>query len=359
LETILKQITYFCQIFQLCLIQLKYIVKKKNSFLILLLLVKLAAVAQQEPLFSSYMFSKAVHNPSFSGAGTQMNAVFLNRVMFLGFGEGKPITSVFGVEGPIDLFGIRSGLGLMVKSDEIGFQEQTDVEVLYAYHRNTETGKLGFGLNLGFYNYHLSPDWIYPESSFKNNDTHGYPPNTISGDRSIPNEISNMAFGIGLGAYYESTNYYVGLSATKINGAEIRNDTGTETEKGEVFFKYRPHFYLTGGYNIALPDPLFDLRPTVLLKSDLSAWQLDLNGTLFYKSRYWGGLGLRSSFVSFDAITLIMGTELVNGLNISYAIDINTSAMFLNGATSHEVMVTYSFNLNTKKDQRYKSVRYL
>lgn len=323
-------------------------------------MVNLAVRAQQEPLFSGYMLNKVINNPAFSGTGAEINACFSNRVMFAGFGEGKPVTSVLSVEGPVNILGLKSGLGLMIKSDKIGFQEQTDVEILYAYHHAFETGKLGIGLNMGFFNYHISPTWEYPNYS-QYDDNGEYPQDATQGDPNIPQEFSDMVFGIGLGAYYETTNYYLGLSGTRLNRAKLRytNSTGANAEAGEVFYTFEPHMYLTGGYNIALPDPLFDLRPTFMLRSDLSAWQLDINSTIFYKNRYWAGLGLRSSFVSFDAITIIMGTELINGLNISYAFDVNTSAMIYNGATSHEVLVTYSFNLNTKRNQRYKSVRYL
>ena len=340
--------------FQPRLITLKYLMKKRNSFLILLLLVNLAANAQQNPMFSGCMLGKTLHNPAFSGAGNEINAAFVNRIMFAGFGEGKPITSVLSVEGPIEILGLRSGLGVLIKSDQIGFQEQTDVEFNYAYHRDTETGRFGLGLNVGFYNYSIKGEWEIDNHS----NVHGYRMGSVTGDDAIPSNVSNMAFGIGLGAYYQSTDYFFGLSASKLNGAEIRNDTG-ESESGQVFYHYRPQYYLTGGYNIALPDPLFDLRPTFMLRSDLSSWQADLNGTVFYKDKHWAGIGLRSSFISFDAVTFLFGTELINGLDLTYAIDVNTSAMIFNGATSHEVMVRYAFNLNTKKNQRYKSVRYL
>jgi hypothetical protein len=108
-----------------------------------------------------------------------------------------------------------------------------------------------------------------------------------------------------------------------------------------------------------LPDPLFDLQTSFLLQSDLAAYSLDVNGTIFFKSKYWGGIGLRTTPQNISAFTVLGGIELMNGLNLGYALDINTNAMFPSGGTSHEVMVTYSFNLDTKRDQKYKSVRYL
>ncbi|MDA3816819.1 MAG: type IX secretion system membrane protein PorP/SprF, partial [Prolixibacteraceae bacterium] len=119
-----------------------------------------------------------------------------------------------------------------------------------------------------------------------------------------------------------------------------------------------PHYYLTGAYNIELPNPLFDLQPSVMLRSDLSAYMLDINGTLYIKNKYWAGFGLRSSPRNFAAFNFLGGIELFNGLKLSYMLDINTS-MLLVAPTSHEILVTYSFNIETKRNQKYKSIRYL
>jgi type IX secretion system PorP/SprF family membrane protein len=354
LKTKLNQISYFCKMFHVRLIGLKYLVKKRNSFLILLLLVNLAANAQQNPMFSGCFLGKTLHNPAFSGAGNEINASFINRVMLLGIGEGKPITSVFGIEGPVEILGLRSGLGILIKSDQIGFQQQTDVEFNYSYHRDTETGRFGLGLNLGFYNYGIEGEWSVPNYS-----DYGYTMKPATGDVAIPKNQTKMVFGIGLGAYYQSSDYFMGLSASHLNGTVLRNDTETSAEEAIAFMSYRPHYYLTGGYNIALPDPLFDLRPAVMLRSDLASWQVDVNGTVFYKDKLWAGLGLRSSFISFDAVTVLFGTELFDGLGFTYLLDVNTSALFPKGATNHEVMISYAFNIKTKKNQKYKSVRYL
>jgi hypothetical protein len=86
---------------------------------------------------------------------------------------------------------------------------------------------------------------------------------------------------------------------------------------------------------------------------------LDMNATMFYKKRYWAGFGLRVSPKNIASFTLLAGTELVNGLNVGYALDVNTSYMIYGGATSHEIIITYSFNIDTKRDMKYKSVRYL
>jgi len=318
--------------------------KKKFSFFLLLILVNLAAEAQQEPLFSNYMFARTITNPAFVGADKTINALFCDRAMFAGV-KGKPVTSAFGVDAPVEIFGTHSGLGLLIMNDKIGFQSDISVDLTYSYHHSLKNGTLGVGIKAGFNNYSIKPeDWISPDG------------NNGSGDEYVPEEFSNMIFNVNFGAYYETTQYYLGFSATKLNRGVIFDPE--DLEKIEYGY-YVPHFYLTGAYNIELPDPLFDLQTSFLARTDLAGYSVDLNGTMFFKKKYWGGLGLRVSPRNIESFTLLGGVELVNGLNLGYALDVNTSYLIFKGATSHEVILTYSFNIDTKRDKKYKSVRYL
>ncbi|MBN1927690.1 MAG: PorP/SprF family type IX secretion system membrane protein [Prolixibacteraceae bacterium] len=312
-------------------------------------MVNLAAKAQQEPLFSNYMLLRTTTNPGYVGATKTINATFCNRTMFAGFGDGKPVTSVFGVDAPFDLFGARSGFGALIVSDQIGFFDNTKVDLTYTYHHKFQTSTLGGGLTVGFNNFSIEADWYSPS------DGEYFVP--AESDELVPQQIpSNIILGIGFGIYYETPKYYLGFSATNLNRGSI---FGTKNEIETEYMFYASHFYLTGTYNIELPDPLFDLQPSFVLRTDLAAFMLDLNGTIFYKDRYWTGFGVRVSPANIASVTLMGGLELINGLNLGYAMDVNTSMMFFNAATSHEVIVTYSFNIDTKRDQKYKSVRYL
>ena len=110
-----------------------------------------------------------------------------------------------------------------------------------------------------------------------------------------------------------------------------------------------------GGYNIKLTDPLFELRPSFLFKSDLAGWQIDLNTNVVYDERFWGGISYRVN----DAIALLMGLEMENGLRIGYSFDLVTSAIGRYGYGSHEIFIGYSLNLERSRNQKYKSVRFL
>jgi type IX secretion system PorP/SprF family membrane protein len=326
--------------------------KKCFLFFILFILVNLAANAQQEPLFSNYMLLKPIANAGAVGAGNTINAMFVNRSMFSGLTDGAPVTSVFGMEAPVRIFGTNSGLGIVIMSDEIGFSSNVNVDFSYAYHHSFETGTLGGGIKIGFNNYSIVPEWVDLGS-----DESGIFTSPTS-DPSVPDQFSTMTMSVGLGLYYETPQYYFGFSASQLNQSDIVYAVSGESDQTVGY--YPATYYLSGGYNIELPDPLFDLQPSFILRSDLASFSLDVNGTLYFKEKYWAGGGFRVAPQSLAALTFLGGMKLMNGLNLGYALDINTSSIFISGgALSHEIMVSYSFNLDTKRDQKYKSIRFL
>lgn len=339
--------------------------KRIFSFCILLLIVNLAALGQQEPLYTNYMFTQTVTVPGFAGASGEINALFLNRSMFTGFNSnnvdkdsettettsnstvgGNPVTSVFSADLPINLFGSKSGLGISVTNDRLGFEDNVNVDITYAYHRSTQFSDFGFGLTVGFFNYSLSSTKWYVPSDDEDD-------LWIQNDQIVPGDVSLMTTNIGFSGYIKTIDYYLGFSAKNLNSVELTDDEN-------VAFSYLvPHYYLTGAYNIKLPNPLFELQPTFVCRTDLAAYQIDLNATMHYNDKHWFGAGVRGSTKNISAISFLAGTRLMNGLMLHYALDINTGGFISSGFTSHEVLVTYSFNLNKKRDQKYRSVRFL
>ena len=316
--------------------------KKTVSFLFLVFIVKLAAYGQRDPQFTNNMFYKFGVNPGYAGAEDAINGMLLNRYQWVGFGGGEPKTLVFSVDATIDAFGAPGGVGINIISDQLGFYENMWINLNYSYRINTSLGELGIGIAPGVYNFNIKPEgWLAWDDNL--NQTDG------SGDELIPQtEASQMALDVGLGHYLHTNKYYAGFSVTHLNQAEIKYD------ELAVDFLVR-HYYLTGGYNIKLSDPLFEVRPSFLFKSDLASWQMDLNVNVVYDDRFWGGISYRVQ----DAVALLVGTELFNGLRLGYAFDLTTSAISNYSYGSHEIFLSYSIDLERNRNQKYKSVRFL
>jgi type IX secretion system PorP/SprF family membrane protein len=308
------------------------------TFLFLVLLLQ-PVLSQQDPLSSQYMFNMLTYNPGVAGTSGMICATALNRQQWVGF-KGAPSTTVFNISAPVSLFSIKSGVGLLVESDNIGFDKDINLSASYSYLMDLGMGKLGIGLSLGMLNKTLSPTWQIPAG-----DAH----TPASGDPLIPeNKESFVAFDAGLGLFYKADRYYTSLSVTHINQPKIK------FSKGEPYISR--HYYLTGGYTLQLPNPSLELIPSLFAFSDGKVVQFTVTSLVRYNKKAWGGVSYRAG----DALIGIVGVELFNGIRLGYAYDFTISDIRKNSGGSHEFMVNYCFDLSLGKSQmKYKSIRFL
>ena len=312
--------------------------KKLFCFLFLYIIANLAAIAQQDPQFSFNRLTQLTVNPGFAGNDGMINGIILNRYQWVGI-KGAPQTLVFSASGASEIFGVKSGIGINIISDKLGFEKNISVALDYAYRKKTGFGDLGLGTSLGFYNMSVNGDWYIPESDF-----HG-----TTSESGIPQgQSSQLALDLGLGMYLSSNEYFFGASVTHINQASIVLGDQART------FLAR-HYYVAAGYNIKLPDPLFELQPSVYFKTDMVAYQVDFTLDLVYKKKLSAALNYRIN----DAVGLLLGFELNNGLKVGYAYDLMTSALAGYGNGSHEIYLSYSLDLGRNRNKKYKSIRYL
>ncbi|MGQ8337228.1 PorP/SprF family type IX secretion system membrane protein [Sunxiuqinia sp. A32] len=316
--------------------------KKIFCFLFLLILSNLAAIGQQDPQFGFSKFAHLTVNPGYAGSNDAISGLILNRYQWSGI-EGAPKTLVFSVETAAKLFGSNSGVGFNIISDELGLEKNVLINLNYAYHVTTGIGELGMGLSFGIFNKSYSAGWEFPTTTqggtglYDNND-----PLLAEAD------VSQVAFDAGFGLYLRSKEYFAGFSVTHLNQSLI--------EFSDLATTYlRRHYYLYGGYNIILPDPLFQLQPSIIVKSDMASTQYDFNLDVVYDDRFWGGLTYRPQ----DAISVLLGVELINGLKVGFGYDVTTSALGRYSFGSQEIFLQYSMNLGKSGQKKYKSIRFL
>jgi len=313
--------------------------KKLNIAFLFLVIILPPALSQQDPLSSHYMFNTLTYNPGIAGTSGMICATALNRQQWIGF-DGAPSTTVFNISAPVAPFRINSGVGLVIESDNIGFDKDINLLAAYSYHMDIGQGKLGIGLSLGMMNKTLSPSWQIPGG-----DAH----TPVSGDPLIPeSKESYVAFDAGLGLYYKTDKYYASLSVTHINQPKIK------FSKGEPYVSR--HYYLTAGYTLQMPNPSFELLPSFFAFSDGKVAQLTITSLLRYNKKVWGGVSYRAG----DALTGIVGIELYNGIRLGYAYDFTLSDIRKNSSGSHEFLVNYCFDISLgKSPMKYKSIRFL
>ena len=80
------------------------------------------------------------------------------------------------------------------------------------------------------------------------------------------------------------------------------------------------------------------------------------DGICGYKDRFRWGLNYRV----MDGVGILLGAEIVSGLEIGYNYELPTSKLLLESYGSHEIFLSYGFDiLRQKRTNRYRSIRFL
>jgi len=281
--------------------------------------------AQQDPQFSLNMFNNPAINPAAAGMENGVSASALIREQWLSY-PGKPSTQVFNINSAIPWSIQNFGAGLTIMQDQLGFSKNTLLDLSIAPQFKVGEGTLGVGIGLGFNNQAFSNvEWITAGGQLPSNDP------------LIPKDESVMAFDLSAGAFFQHSNFWAGISARHLNSPKLSfNDNYTSF--------LAPTMYFSGGYHWQLPNPLFELTPSVLLKSDLTVLQADFTATLEYDKRFWGGVTYRLE----DAYVAMFGINLVNGISLGFAWDFPASDIGTYAAGSVEFFGRYIFDLGLK-----------
>jgi len=311
-----------------------------KALLIILFIINVSAgylFSQQDPEFSQNINVLNCYNPGAAGSTDKVCLTAVHREQWVGF-TGAPSTSFFNANGAFKLFGANHGASLSILNDSYGFNSDLSANISYAYRIDLGSGKLGIGLNLGLLNKAIAPEWNIPAGL-----------GSVEGDPYIPkNNESRVAFDMGFGFFFRSEQLFFGISTTHLNQARIRYQDATP-------YMVR-HYYATAGYTLQLMNPLFEVMPSFVLKSDGNANQLYLSTLIRYNKKLWGGVSYRAG----DAIVGIVGIDLFNGVGVTYSYDFVTSRIGKYSDGSHEFSLNYCFDLSLDKTpQKYKSVRFL
>ena len=197
--------------------------------LLFFLLFSLRGTAQQDPIFTQYMYNGQVINPAYAGMWEKIGCTALVRKQWAGI-HRAPLTEAISIHSP--LYNEKVGLGLNIINDNYGREERLSVLADYAFEvALTPRRRLRLGLKFGFVNYKnpLTEYLLYPDNEY---------------DRAFAEDI-DLSFlpNIGVGAFLYEDNYYVGLSVPKIVENEFKDNFHNYSTKAEV-----RTIYLTSGY---------------------------------------------------------------------------------------------------------------
>jgi len=257
--------------------------------------------AQQTPLFSDYNYNTVIINPAHAGLHEDSEIAFTNRGLVDAF-DGTPKYLSLSVSIPKDY----SGFGGGILRDEIGVTTSTHFFASYAYKiffsqdtnvprwHNGNPHVISFGISAGILQ--------YGEDLVDLN---------ITNDINFAQNINASIPTIGAGFLYNERNFYVGLAAPNIVGDLLSSEKNIELVVP---------YYAYAGYKLYMGSQQeFLLKPNALvIVSEGSPTQVDMNLFLNYKSKLEAGIGYRTN----SLVNMLVGFYLFNNVRINYTYNV-------------------------------------
>lgn len=321
---------------------------KKTLTTIALSVIGLLSYAQQDAQFSMNVFNRLAINPAYAGMNKALCATLLYRQQWTNF-PGAPKTGLLSVDyGRI----LHGGLGLTVDQDQLGFDKTLKAKAAYSYHLPLGPGTLGIGLDAGMIQKAITGNFIAPDGS-----------TTVAGggvDQAIPwSGTSSTTYDVGFGLYYQTRRLYVGLSSLHLPEQQFTGTGSISTLQWNYKYKEARHYYVMAGYTF-IPDPAWEITPSILLKSVASSSQLDANLMVKWNKMVFGGFSYRIS----DALVGIIGMEKPFTKKITakfgYSYDITTSNIKKQSSGTHEIMLGFCYKIKPDASKTsHMNVRFL
>lgn len=289
--------------------------------ILLALVLALPVDGQQVPVTSQYLTNGLVINPAYAGTREVLSANLSYRKQWARI-NGAPQFQTLSLHSPVNKKE-RVSLGLMTDYLTYGVTKDVGIYGFYAYSIRYGHGKLSMGLKAGFdlsntnYNRLRFPD--------------GNPADPLlSGDMkySLPN--------IGVGFYYYTDKYFVGLSVPSL--LTYKRDEADQFSVTPDYSLFRT--YLTAGTLVRVAD-MFKVKPSVLIRYSMhEPLEVDLNANLIFADMLWFGCSFR---IAEKAAVALLDLQVTPQLKVGYSFDYQLG--HLNNYTSgtHEVSLRYEF----------------
>ncbi len=309
----------------------------KIAALLSLTFLSLQSFAQQDPQFTQYMYNMSVINPAYATAEEGiLNLGGLYRTQWVGL-EGAPSTGTFFAHTPIN---DKIEMGISFTNDNIGDivnENNIFADFAYVLPVGIET-KISFGLKAGVRMFDTNFNGLQLQSG------------GIDTDIAF-NENLNRAFpNLGIGAFFFTDNYYLGLSAPNmLSTKHLENENGIKATGVESV-----HYFFTGGYVFDINSKL-KLKPAFMGRSVKGApLALDITANVLINEKLEAGLGYRLG----DAMSALVNFRVTPDLRIGYAYDYTTNNLGNFNSGSHEIFILFDVDLFGFKNGYDRSPRF-
>lgn len=311
----------------------------------------LAGSAQTDVALSQFYEVPSFYNPSAVGNTDFLRIRGGGRLQWVGI-DNAPRTFLGVADMPFKIGSKRLGTGLRLSQESIGLYHTLDLGAQIAYKLKKWGGMFSFGLEVGFVDQSFKGSEVYLPD---NDDYHQ------GTDDAIPTtDIHGTAFDLGAGVWYEHPRFYAGLSCSHLTAPTITMNAenaagGSETSGDRRYeFEVKRSLYFIAGCNIPVRNTLFEVVPSVLVRTDFGFTTGEIMARARYRRMFSFGVGYRWD----DAVIATVAAEIKN-FYIGYSYDYSTSAIRAASSGSHELFVGYSLklDLSDRNTHRHKSVR--
>ena len=301
-----------------------YVFERKLYIIGVMLMALIRASAQQEPSFAHYWALEPSFNPAAVGKAPVINVTGSYAMSMTGF-ENNPKTMLLAGDMPVRLLNGYHGVGLQLMNDDIGLFTHQRLAVQYANKQRLFGGTLSVGIQIGM----LSEK--FKGSQLDLDDT--------SDEAFSTTDVTGNALDLAVGLYYQHRLWYAGLS--------VSHATAPSIELGErSIIDISRTYYLTGGYNIQLTNPLLSIHPSVLARTDGTAYRVDVTTRLKYEhenKKFYAGV----AYSPTNSVTALIG-GVFHGISLGYSYEAYTNVGY---------QTTLDFS--KKGRNRHQSVRIL
>ncbi len=297
----------------------------------------IAVRGQYDPEYTHFWMMETSFNPAAAGNEDALNITGAYSMQMTGF-RNAPKTMFASADMPFIVLKKRNGVGLLFQNDALGLFSHKKFSAQYAFHiEKFFGGRLSIG---------AQADLLAEEFDGTKADVE------TSNDPAIPTtKVTGSKVDMSAGLFYRRKSWYVGASM-----AHILSPTVMLGETNEL--KIDPVYYLTGGYNIKLRNPLITIHPAVLCMYDGCDFRAYISVRVVVDDDYKKLFAGATYSPQHSAAAFVGG--LFHGITVSYSYEAYTSMPDLKSG-AHEIVLQYRLDMNLYKKgrNRHKSVRYL
>ena len=311
---------------------------KRSCISFFLLIYVCIASAQIESHTTMYMF----YNPSYTANKeiTSIGGYYREQWSSI---EGAPKTMGVSFQtaiGSRDVDVKQTGIGITVTNEEIGVEKKQDVFGYYTFRFKIDNGSiLSFGFRVGTQLYSANYSTLNPSQ--------------VNDPNLIKNVDNASLFNFGIGGFWHSNDYYLGLGIPNL--VENYYDKNERTNLRNIKGKQVRGYYLGGGYVFHSGDNV-DILPQFLLRYQGDGQynlppNADINLSFIVIRRMIFGITYRTD-KSFEAL---FNLQVSRNINVGYAYDYLVSPLSSYAGGTHEVVLGFDFG--RKKEFGYEADR--